>query len=113
MIRPAPVSVPERAAISHPASPPAERGKKPSPVRKKKEDSAKKFFASMIAREDAGDAVVSKDDMYYAFERWARDHKVLTVPDKKSFAVTLKNQFAVREKMVDGTPSWLGVKVKG
>jgi hypothetical protein len=88
------------------------KAKRPAPTRKKKEDSAKKFFASMILREYAEGALIPKDDMYYAFERWCRDHRVLPVPDKKSFSLTLKNQFAVKEKMVDGTPTWVGVTVK-
>ena len=47
-----------------------------------------------------------------AFERWCREHRILPIPDKKAFAVTLKNQFAVREKMVNGTPSWIGIRLK-
>jgi len=88
------------------------KAKKPAPTRKKKEDSAKKFFASMILREDAEGALISKDDLYYTFERWCRDHRVLPVPDKKAFAVTLKNQFAVKEEMVNGTPTWISIRLK-
>ena len=87
------------------------KAKKPAP-RKKKEDAAKKFFTSMILREDTETALLAKDDMYYTFERWCRDHRVLPVPDKKSFSVTLKNQFAVKEKMVIGTPTWIGIRLK-
>jgi hypothetical protein len=92
-------------------SPTTDKAKKPAP-RKKKDDAAKKFFASMILREDAEGAIIAKDDLYYSFERWCRDHRVLLIPDKKSFSVTLKNQFAVKEKMVNETPTWVGVKVK-
>ena len=87
------------------------KAKKPAP-RKKKEDAAKRFFTSMILREDTEAAHLAKDDMYYAFERWCRDHRVYPVPDKKSFSVTLKNQFAVKAKMVNGTPTWIGIRLK-
>jgi len=66
----------------------------------------------MIFREDTEAALLTKDDMYYSFERWCRDHRVLPVPDKKSFSITLKNQFAVKEKMVNGTPTWIGIRLK-
>ncbi len=87
------------------------KAKKPS-HRKKKEDAVKKFFTSMILREDTETALLVKDDMYYSFERWCRDHRVHPVPDKKSFSVTLKNQFAVKEKIVNGTPAWIGIRLK-
>ncbi len=107
-----PVPAPEKVAPPLRASSPATgKAKKPAP-KKKKDDAAKKFFASVILREDTESALIPKDDMYYAFERWCRDHRVTPVPDKKSFSVTLKNQFAVKEKMVNGNPAWVGVKVK-
>jgi hypothetical protein len=84
---------------------------KPAP-RKKKGDAVKRFFTSMIFREDTEAALLAKDDMYYSFERWCRGHRVLPVPDKKSFSITLKNQFAVKEKMVNGTPTWIGIRLK-
>jgi hypothetical protein len=87
------------------------KAKNPAP-RKKKDDAVKKFFTSMILREDTEAAHLVKDDMYYTFERWCRDHRVLPVPDKKSFSVTLKNQFAVKEKMVNGIPTWIGIRLK-
>jgi hypothetical protein len=102
----------EKEVVSPRPIPAPEKAKKPAPSRKKKEDSAKKFFASVIIREDAETARVTKDEMYQEFERWCRDHNDLTIPDKKSFAVMLKNQFAVKEKMVDGTPTWVGVRLK-
>ena len=109
---PVPAPAPEKAA-PFPSAPSPAPGKAKKPVpKKKKDDAAKKFFTSMILREDTEGALIPKDDMYYAFERWCRDHRVTPVPDKKSFSVTLKNQFAVKEKMVNGTPAWVGVKVK-
>ena len=109
---PQPAPAVEKGVISHPEQIPLTgKAKKPAP-RKKKEDIVKKFFASMIIRGDSGSELIAKDDLYYAFERWCRNHRVLPVPDKKSFSVTLKNQHAMTEKMVDGTPTWVGVKVK-
>jgi hypothetical protein len=103
---------PEKTSVPRQATTAPEKPKKPTQSRKKKEDPAKKFFSSMVIREDAENSFISKDDMYYAFERWCRDHLVPTFPDKKTFAVALKNQFAVREKMVNGTAAWVGVQVK-
>jgi len=111
---PAPVSapVPEKETKPlHALSPATGKAKKPAP-RKKKEDAAKKFFTSMINREDSDTIHIAKDDLYYTFERWCRNNRVLPVPDKKSFAVTLKNQFAVQENMLNGTPSWIGIRLK-
>jgi hypothetical protein len=107
---PAPAPEKQSPSISSPSPIPG-KAKKPAP-KKKKDDAAKKFFASTILREDSETALIPKDDMYYAFERWCRNHRVHPVPDKKSFSVTLKNQFAVKEKMVNGSPTWVGVKVK-
>lgn len=107
---PAPAPEKEVLPLRAPSLTPG-KAKKPAP-RKKKEDAAKKFFTSIILREDTEAVHIAKDDMYYTFERWCRDHRVLPVPDKKSFSVTLKNQFAVKEKMVNGTPTWVGVRLK-
>lgn len=110
---PLPAPVPEKEAP--PIRAPSQttgKAKKPEPPRKKKEDAAKKFFASMVFREDSEDAHIPKDDLYYSFERWCRNNRVVPVPDKKSISVTLKNQFAVQEKMVDGMPSWVGIRLK-
>ncbi|MCK9590736.1 MAG: hypothetical protein M0Q91_01830 [Methanoregula sp.] len=110
---PVPFPIPEKGAPPlHAPAPTTGKTKKPAPTRKKKEDAAKKFFASMIHREDTDTALISKDDLYYSFERWCRNNRVLPVPDKKSFSVTLKNQFAVKEKMLDGMPTWVGVRMK-
>lgn len=115
---PATVPVPSSAATSKKEAVPLAvpsllkgKGKTAAPPRKKKDDAAKKFFTSMILREDTDTARVSKDDLYYTFERWCRNNRILPLPDKKSFSVTLKNQFAVKERMVNGTPTWVGVRI--
>jgi hypothetical protein len=110
---PLPVSASETETPLSLSQPPATgKGKRPFPPRKKKDAPIKKFFTSMILREDSDTALIGKDDMYYTFERWCRDHRMLPVPDRKSFQVTLKNQFAVKEKILNGTPMWIGVRVK-
>jgi hypothetical protein len=88
------------------------RGKPVAPDKKKKEDSLKKFVAAKIIRVDADDAVVTKDDMYQAFTRWCRDHRIAVVPERKVFATSLKNKFAFTEKTVSGTPCWMNVQIK-
>jgi hypothetical protein len=110
---PSSAAAPEKEAIPLQAPSPAKgKGKTAAPLRKKKDDAAKKFFTSMILREDSDTAIIPKDELYYTFERWCRNNRILPVPDRKSFSVTLKNQFAVKEKMVNGTPAWVGVRVK-
>jgi hypothetical protein len=103
----------EKGDISHQIpSPIRGKTKKPTQPRRKKEDAAKIFFASMVIREETENGLIAKDDMYYTFERWCRDHRVSTIPDKKTFSVTLKTQYAVKEKMINGTQTWVGVRVR-
>jgi hypothetical protein len=116
---PTPVPVPTPASVSkkdaiplHAPSLSKGKGKTAAPPRKKKDDAAKKFFTTMILREYADTERIPKDELYYTFERWCRNNRILPVPDKKAFSVTLKNQFAVKEMMVIGTPMWVGVRVK-
>jgi hypothetical protein len=87
-------------------------GKTVAPDKKKKDDSLKKFVAAKIIRVDADDAVVTKDDMYQAFTRWCRDHRIAAVPEQKVFATSLKNKFAFTEKTVNGIPFWMNVQIK-
>jgi hypothetical protein len=88
------------------------RGKAVAPDKKKKDDSLKKFVAAKIIRVDADDAVVTKDDMYQAFTRWCRDHRIVAIPERKVFATSLKNKFAFTEKTVNGIPCWMNVRIK-
>ena len=71
----------------------------------------KKFVTTKITRVDADDAIVSKDDMYEAFTRWCRDHRVTAVPERKVFATMLKNKFAIAEKNIGGTSCWVHVRL--
>ncbi|HXX55357.1 MAG TPA: hypothetical protein VEI81_04615 [Methanoregula sp.] len=103
-----PASVPEGGG--KPAGVPGNKGRDPS--KKKKEDPVKKFCSTMILRSDLPGDSVAKDQMYEIFGRWCRDHRVSPVPEKRSFSVALKNQFALAEKVVAGTPSWTGVRLK-
>jgi len=90
----------------------AGRGKVVPPEKKKKDDILKKFVAAKIIRSDADDAVVSKDDMYQAFTRWCRDHRIVAIPERKVVATSLKNKFAFTEKTVNGIPCWMSVRFK-
>jgi len=83
-----------------------------APDKKKKDDSLKKFVAAKILRVDADDAVVTKDDMYQAFSRWCRDHRIAAVPERKVFATLLKNKFAFTEKTVNGIACWTNIQIK-
>jgi len=90
----------------------AGRGKVVAPEKKKKDDSLKKFVAAKIIRTDADDAVVTKDDMYQAFTRWCRDHRIAAIPERKVVATSLKNKFAFTEKTINGNPCWMNVRIK-
>ncbi len=83
-----------------------------TPSRRKKEDPIKIFVSSMITRDAAPGALVTKDAMYSAFERWCHDKKFVPVPPKRSFGIALKNQYAFTEKNSDGVPSWINVSLK-
>ncbi len=79
---------------------------------KRKEDPLKKFVTAKIIRVDSESAVISKDEMYQTFIRWCRDHRSAPVPERKAFATLLKNKFALREKIVNGTQYWINVGLK-
>jgi len=79
--------------------------------KKGKDDVLKKFVTTKITRDDADDAVISKDDMYQAFTRWCRDHRIVTFPERKAFATSLKNKFAITEKTINGTSCWVHVRL--
>jgi hypothetical protein len=85
---------------------------KPTAGKTQRGDGLKKFASTKITRSDAGDAVISKDDMYLAFTRFCREHKITQVPDRKAFTIALKNKFAFFDKTVNGVPSWVNVRLK-
>ena len=91
---------------------PLRKGKAVAPDKKRKDDGLKKFVATKITRVDADDAVITKDDLYQAFTRWSRDHRIAAVPEQKVFATSLKNKFAITEKTVNGTPCWVNVRLR-
>ncbi len=91
---------------------PAGRTKKPAAGKAQKDDGLKKFVSTMITRSEANDAVVSKDDMYQAFTRFCRVHKITQVPDRKAFSIALKNKFAFFDKTINGIPGWVNIRLK-
>lgn len=96
------------------AVPPAKKTNKPEPVhaKKGKGPAIKRFVAETIIREDADENFVTKDALYKAFSQWCREHRITMVPDRKALTVALKNQFAMKEKSVDGEPSWMNVRLR-
>jgi hypothetical protein len=99
-----PAQVPKKEPVTREEKKPA--GKKP------KREGLKIFFSSRLSRQDDKDATLSKDELYETFARWCRDHRILPVPDRRTVTVALKNQFALREKVIDGIPSWTGIRLK-
>jgi hypothetical protein len=98
----------------HPVPKVSQRGgaKSGEPKKKGKDDGLKKFVITKITRIDADDAVLSKDDMYQAFTRWCRDHRIAPVPERRVFATLLKNKFAITDKTVNGTSCWVNVRLR-
>jgi hypothetical protein len=96
-----------------PVKPAAVRKDQDTPARKRaKGDALKKFFSVKIARtDDAGDTM-GKDELYDLFVRFCHDHRVTPVPERKTVTVALKNQFALTEKIVNGTACWTGIRIK-
>jgi predicted component of type VI protein secretion system len=72
----------------------------------------KKFVADAILREDAENATITKEALYQEFARWCRERRIEKAPDRRALTVALKNQFALIEKIVDGEPSWVNVRLK-
>jgi hypothetical protein len=85
---------------------------RPETKKKEKSDAIRKFIDAKLTRTGEPDTKVGRDDMYQAFSRWCRDHKIVPVPDRKELAVSLKNKYAFIETTVAGKPSWAGVQLK-
>jgi len=89
-----------------------QKGRTSSSKKRAKGDVLKTFFSAKIARtDDAGDHA-GKDELYDLFARFCREHRITPVPERKTVTVALKNQFALTEKMVEGIPSWTGIRLK-
>jgi hypothetical protein len=80
--------------------------------KRSKSDVLKAFFSSKIVRTDETDITLGKDDLYDLFIRFCREHRLTPVPERKAVTIALKNQFALTEKQVNGTPSWIGIRLK-
>jgi hypothetical protein len=77
-----------------------------------KGDALRIFFSAKIARTDDTEAAISKDEIYELFTRFCRDHRITPVPERKAITIALKNQFALSEKLVDGSACWTGIRLK-
>ena len=88
------------------------KSQKGVPKKREAGGALKKFVAAKIARIEADDAIISKDELYQTFGRWCREQKITPVPDRKVVSVALKNQFALQERTADGVPSWVNIRLK-
>jgi len=84
------------------------------PAQKKagKESGLRKFISTRIIREDTNGAIIGKNEFFQVYARWCRDQKISPVPEQRAVAVMLKNQFAFREKVADGRPCWVNVRIR-
>jgi hypothetical protein len=101
--------VPEPPARKPDARPASKPQKTPS-KKTEKGDGLKKFITTKILRTDAEDAVIPKEDLYQIFSRWCREHKISPVPEVKTVNVALKTRFALKEKIIGGTPCWVNLR---
>ena len=112
---PAPVS-PDEKPVTAPAAgtkkATMKKGQSASSKKRSKGDALKTFFSSKISRSDDEDDRVGKDELYELFARFCRDHRITPVPERKTVTVALKNQFALTEKLVEGTSYWTCVRLK-
>lgn len=111
----APISEKLKAVPSLPASAP--RKKENVPARKKpakagKGQALKQFIAEAAIRGETEEDHVTKEALYQAFSRWCREHRITPAPDKKAVTIALKNQFAVKEKTLDGEPAWVNIRLR-
>ncbi|HNX17843.1 MAG TPA: primase-like DNA-binding domain-containing protein [Methanoregula sp.] len=108
----------QKPALSHAVAP----APQPNPLtgdsktgrKGKKEDAIKRFVSTLLVREtgESPDGIIAKDELYQRFERFCRDHNYSTIPDQRTFAVTLKNRYAFPERTVGGVPSWTSIRIK-
>jgi len=103
-------SAAEPAAAAKQAAIPKE--KKAQLKKRSRGDALKTFFSIKISRTDDPETIIKKDEIYELFARFCRDHRITPVPERKTVTVALKNQFALTEKTVDGTPCWTGIRLK-
>jgi len=85
---------------------------RPAAKKPGKSEVFRKFIDARLNRIDDPAASMSRDDMYQAFSRWCRDHRIIPVPDRKELAVALKTRYAFTETVFDGKMVWTGVRLK-
>lgn len=111
----APIQEKPPAARSLPASAPRKKEKIPArkkPAKTGKGQALKQFIAEATIRGETEDDHVTKEALYQAFVRWCREHRITSVPEKKTVTIALKNQFAVKEKTLDGEPAWINIRLR-
>ncbi|PKG32362.1 hypothetical protein [Methanoregula sp.] len=111
------VPVPEKPKATPPLPASAPRKKERMPARKKpantgKGQALKQFIAEATIRGETEDDHVTKEALYLAFSRWCREHRITPAPDKKAVTIALKNQFAIKEKSLDGEPAWVNIRLR-
>jgi hypothetical protein len=111
------VSPPEKAPQAPEPIPAVKPEKKPGTHDMRKETKGKgnvikRFVTDALIREDTDNGNVSKEELYQAFSRWCREHRISPVPDRRALTVTLKNQFAMKEQVIDGEPSWMNIRIR-
>jgi hypothetical protein len=97
------------------AANPAEKTKMPvqkKPSKAGKEQAIKRFIADTAIRGDTEHDHVTKEELYQAFTRWCREHRITPVPDRKAVTTALKNKLALKEKILEGEPVWVNIRLQ-
>ena len=82
------------------------------PAKAGKGQALKRFIADATIRGEREDDHVTKEALYQAFARWCRELRITPVPDKKTVTIALKNQFAVKENILEGEPAWVNIRLR-
>ncbi len=107
-----PEDAPASALLAAPKKAAGTKERGTAPKKRAKGDALKAFFSSKIVRTDDPESALGKDELYELFARFCREHRLAPVPDRRTVTVALKNRFALTEKVVNGTPSWTGIRLK-
>lgn len=110
-----PITVPQ-PTVKAPRSPRHGEQKK-EPGRKGKDDLVREFLAKKVIRDEsggAGELRIAKDELYQIFVRFCRATKRQEgpVPDRRAFAIALKNRFVMEDTIADGIQYWNNVKLR-
>jgi hypothetical protein len=112
---PAPVTSSETAPLVSEVSRSLADTTRKSPAEKRtKENTIKKYVKTRIARadEESPDTIIPKDELYTLFERWCREQNVAKIPERRTFFIALKNQYAFTDRMIGQKSCFVNIHMR-